>query len=632
MTDFPDLIRFVALKLCGEPNARLSSKDELRFGSNGSLAVMVDGPKKGTYFDHEHQAGGGVVELVISKLGGDKRAAIEWLEHTFGLERPQAPRARREIACYRYTDEAGHVLFEVVRFDPKEFRQRKPDGRGGYDWKVKDVRQVPYRMPELLAALDEGRRVYIVEGEKDVDRLAKLGVIATCNAGGAGKWRAEYGDLFRQADVVIVPDNDDAGRDHADQVAQSLDGKAASVRVLELPDLPRKGDVSDWLDAWGTAEALHRLSDLAPAWRAGLLSRSKGTTYPAVWYGDEDREPPLSWMVKGLLVDGGLSSIFGAPGTSKTFLALDLALSIAHGRDWFGRRTAAGGVVYVTGEGSSGFRQRMKAWRQENEGAPRVPFVLVPSSVNLFDDDDGVKALIGDVRSHASVMGVPVRLIVLDTLSRMIGSGDEDKARDINVVVQRAERLQRETGAHVLIVHHSGKDRDRGMRGSNALLGAVDAAIEVTISESGVCEAQFPKIKDGGDQDALRYRLSKSVLGHDEDGDEIASCVIRPTDANDGATKAAGPKLTDVQRIGLNALREAAVEAGQVGGTTRAPPDVPCVPLSTWRQHAYRLGISDAEATSSAHRKAFQRMQERLQVLGIIGIDGDWAWIAKRDV
>lgn len=623
MTELGDHIGEVARLLFGEPNARLSSKDELRFGTNGSLAVMIGGERKGTFYDHETEEGGGVFDLIARKLGGDRRTAREWFEERFGTSAPPA-RSRREVARYPYRDEAGGVLFEVVRFEPKEFRQRRPDGRGGYDWSVKGVRQVPFRLPELLADLDAGRTVFVVEGEKDVERLRAKGVPATCNAGGAGKWRPELVDHFRGADVVILPDNDDAGRDHADKVASALTGTAASVRVLDLPDLPRKGDVSDWLDRGGTAEALLRLSDLAPVWRP--VTRTK---LPAVWYGDEDAGDPLSWLVKGVLVDGGFSCIFGAPGTSKTFLALDLALSVAHGRDWFGRRVVGGGVVYVTGEGSAGFRQRMKAWRQDNEGAPRVPFVMVPASVNMYDDDEGANALIADVRAHAVAMEGGVKLIVLDTLSRMIGSGDEDKAKDINVVVQRAERLQRETGAHVLLVHHSGKDRDRGMRGSNALLGAVDAAIEVTVSESGLCEAQFPKIKDGGDQEPLRYRLTKSVLGYDEDGDEVASCVIRPADASDGATKATGPRLTDAQKIGLNALQEALAEAGQTGGTRRAPPAVPHVPLSKWREHAYRLGISDALATASAHRKAFQRMMERLQVLGIIGVDGEWVWIAK---
>ena len=205
MSDFADLMRDVALALCGEPNTRLSSKAELRFGSNGSLAVMIDGPKKGTFFDHENQAGGGVLDLVMSVRGGDRRAALDWLERTFRLDKPQpADRPAREVARYPYLDETGALLFEVVRLEPKTFRQRRPDGRGGFDWSVKGVRQVPYRLPELMKGLNDGKTVFIAEGEKDVDRLCSLGVTATCNAGGAGKWKADFATLFRHANVVLL--------------------------------------------------------------------------------------------------------------------------------------------------------------------------------------------------------------------------------------------------------------------------------------------------------------------------------------------------------------------------------------------------------------------------------------------
>ena len=296
-----------------------------------------------------------------------------------------------------------------------------------------------------------------------------------------GKWREHFSETLAGADVVIVPDNDEAGQNHIEQVARALDGKAARVRVLDLVNLPRKGDVSDWLGRGERGpDDLYALAENTPTWR-----HHPTANLSAVWYGDEDNEAALSWLVKGLLIDGGLSAVFGSPGSSKTFMVLDLALHVAHGQDWFGKKVATGGVVYVSGEGGGGMRLRMKAWRKEKGGPDRAPFVLVPESVNLFDDDAGAEMLIADVRAHAVAMDCPVRLVVLDTLSRMIGSGDEDKARDINVIVQRAERIQRETGAHVLVVHHSGKDRDRGMRGSNALLGAVDAALEVARFDSG---------------------------------------------------------------------------------------------------------------------------------------------------
>lgn len=621
MNDFADLMEPVAQRLLGLPNAHLSSKDEWRFGTRGSLSVKVGGPHKGTWNDHEAATGGGVLDLIAREKGGDRKDALDWLKHEFGdvAGRPETQGNRRVVATYAYTDEAGDLLFEVVRFEPKDFRQRHPDGQGGFAWNLKGVRLVPYRLAEVIEDLAQERTIFIVEGEKDVDRLRALGIPATCNPAGAGKWRDEFSPTFAGADVVILPDNDDAGREHGEKVARSLAPFVGRVRVVELPNLPRKGDVADWLKAGGTVEALHALVEQASTWRPKTATR-----LPVIWYGDEDSAPPLSWLVKGLMVDGGLSAIYGPPGTSKTFVALDLALHVAHGRDWFGRRVAPGAVIYVSGEGASGMLLRMKAWRREKGDDTRAPFALVPSSVNLFDDDVGAEMLIDDVKAHAGMLGVPLRLVVLDTLSRMIGSGDEDKARDINVVVQRAEKIQRETGAHVLIVHHSGKDRDRGMRGSNALLGAVDAAIEVSRDEpSGICEGKIAKVKDGSAVAPFTYELRQSVLGLDEDGEEITSCVVEPTDARPGETKGK-PRLSDVECIALDALDAALIDRGVAQPITSVPSGGRAVKIEEWRRHAYSKGIT--EGTEEARRKAFQRVRQSLQKKKVIGFEGEWAW------
>jgi 5S rRNA maturation endonuclease (ribonuclease M5) len=150
-------------------------------------------------------------------------------------------------ATYPYVDEAGELLYEVVRFRPKSFRQRRPDGNGGWEWSLKGVQRVLYRLPKVVEVAMAGGKVCVVEGEKDVAALERLGLTATCNAGGAGKWRAEYAESLRGAQVGIIADADAPGRKHATEVAASLDGIAASVKLLE----PAEGckDVSDHLAA-----------------------------------------------------------------------------------------------------------------------------------------------------------------------------------------------------------------------------------------------------------------------------------------------------------------------------------------------------------------------------------------------
>ncbi len=180
----------------------------------------------------------------------------------------------RIVSTYDYRDERGELLYQAVRMEPKDFRQRRPAEGGGWTWSTKGVRRVLYRLPGLLAT-DPSQTVFVAEGEKDVDNLARLGFAATCNVGGAGKWLSQYNDVLRGRPIAILPDNDQPGRDHAEKVAHNLHGVAASVKVVELPGLPPKGDVSDWLVAGGTVEELQRLVEAAPEWKPASKPKTK---------------------------------------------------------------------------------------------------------------------------------------------------------------------------------------------------------------------------------------------------------------------------------------------------------------------------------------------------------------------
>jgi putative DNA primase/helicase len=162
------------------------------------------------------------------------------------------------VKTYDYCDEKGELIFQVVRMEPKSFRQRRPKPGGGWDWSVKGVRKVVYRLPELLA--NPERAVIIVEGEKDVDNLLGLNVLATCSAGGAGKWSEEHTEPLRGRRVFIIPDNDGPGRKHAEDVAKSLAGITKQVKIIELPNLPEKGDVSDWIAGGSTISQLKKIA------------------------------------------------------------------------------------------------------------------------------------------------------------------------------------------------------------------------------------------------------------------------------------------------------------------------------------------------------------------------------------
>lgn len=168
-------------------------------------------------------------------------------------------------ATYDYVDTAGKLRYQVCRYPGKKFAHRRPAGSGGWIWDTKGVERVPYNLPAVLKAIECSENVYIAEGEKDADELAALGLTATTNSGGAGKWTDRLAAYFKDANAIVLPDNDEPGKDHAKAVAKSLEGVATSVKLLELPGLDEKQDVSDWLAAGGTKATLLELSNASAA-------------------------------------------------------------------------------------------------------------------------------------------------------------------------------------------------------------------------------------------------------------------------------------------------------------------------------------------------------------------------------
>lgn len=222
---------------------------------------------------------------------------------------------RRISETYDYEDERGELLYQVVRFEPKDFRQRRPNDDGGWIWDLKGVRRVLYRLPELLKA-DPSSTVFICEGEKDVDRLRSHGLmIATCCAGGAVKWKHVDDSPLHGRHVVVIPDNDRPGINHAQQVAAALHGKAASVKVLGPLVEIEHGDASDFLDDGGDPEDLDRLATEAAKWKPG--------------------PPPVAPAYRS--ADASMSAVRSMAKTSKG-LRLSMAELSDQIAEWFDRR------------------------------------------------------------------------------------------------------------------------------------------------------------------------------------------------------------------------------------------------------------------------------------------------------
>jgi putative DNA primase/helicase len=367
-----------------------------------------------------------------------------------------APPARTEVAAYDYKSASGTLLFQVVRYNPKGFSQRRLVG-GEWVYNLDGVDRVPYRLPEVVAASD----VVITEGEKDADRLAALGITATCNPSGASKWRPEFGPLFAGKSVVILPDNDDPGRKHAEEVRASLAPYARKVRVVELPGLPPKGDVSDWLDAGNTPEQLTALirPSVAPTLDAYIASFG-GTDTPDLY--------------PDIIPTGGLVIFVGQPRSFKTMAALQMMFSVASGQRWLGHDpTRSGSCLYVSEEGSRRkVSDRLIAMRAAYQ--PTRPIHI------LHREGITLGAPTWDrVRETLDEMDDP-QLVVLDTLAALM-TGDENSVADIREALRPIQALITDYGVTVALVHHINKGGEgrmgNRMRGSSALWGACDGTL-----------------------------------------------------------------------------------------------------------------------------------------------------------
>lgn len=420
--------------------------------------------------------------LMSCKAGCDTRAVVVALGLTMAdlfvpSDRPSvgssAPLARSTdtlVKSYDYTDADGVLLFQVCRqrepSGKKTFRQRRPDGRGDWVWSLGDVEPVLYRLPDVLSAVESGRPVYVVEGEKDADALAELGYAATTNPMGAGKWRESMSGAFRGGEVVILPDNDEPGRSHGEQVAASLTAAGASVRVVALPDLPAKGDVSDWLDGGGSVETLEGLIGQTRIWSPDPSRRSVWRL-DEILANDELMRPPLPIIPR--MVWRGRSTLLSAQYKSgKSTLTGFLAAQVSMGGTFLGDPVAAGGVVILALEEALGDIGR----RLRHFGAQPDRVWIVSDLPREADERPAELARI--------IERLTPTVVVIDTLGAY-GHGlvdNENDAAQMGPLLQELTNVAHRRNVGLVIVHHTGVSGRT--RGSTSIPAGTDIVIEVT--------------------------------------------------------------------------------------------------------------------------------------------------------
>ena len=532
--EFAPLMGEVARHLLGDPNPALSSETEWRYGTRGSLSVDLE---KGSFYDHELGMGGGVLDLVSreTQLNGPER--LDWLKakglvyetHEGHRDKPKL------IATYDYCDESGKLLMQVVRFEPKDFRQRRPPSpgdssdmiKGGWVWSVKGVRRTPYRLPDLLEA-DE-RVLFIVEGEKDCDRLWDLGVPATCNPGGANKWHTDLTKYFIGADVVIVPDRDQAGQEHAAKVAGTLAGAAKRVRVLELwqdwPEMPLKGDVVDWLARGGTVERLYALAGKCADFSCARETEKSAYPVPlrSAFPIDEKTIPLRDWIIPGLLLRRNLSVLVAPPASGKSLLTLQLAIAIALGiawGGWFPRAPEKVLVINAEDDFDEMCRRLCAAARDMGVDqaalVDRIYLADAPETIVIAKMDHRTKSVIrtplGD-QLVATIQQAGIGVAIADPFAETF-EGDENSNSEVKWAGILWREVARKTGAALWLVHHTRKyagsmaGEQDASRGGGALIGT--ARIMSTLFNMTEDEAKLLDVLEDDRTDYVRFDDAKS--------------------------------------------------------------------------------------------------------------------------
>jgi putative DNA primase/helicase len=354
--------------------------------------------------------------------------------------------AMRIEAVYGYLDEKRELLFEVVRYTPKYFRQRQPDRRGGWIWNLKGVRRVLYRLPEVQNA----RTVVICEGEKDCEAARNLDVVATCNPGGAGKWQDEYSECLRGKRIAIIADADEPGRRHAQQVATSLAGKTESLKVIELPG---SKDLSDWIAAGGNKDALKGFIETCPEW-----TPTKSAAPCAIMRQFSEIKPELlRWLWPGRIPLGKLTLLVGDPGLGKSLATIDIAARVSRGASFpDGAACEPGAVILASAEDDPGDTIRP---RLDNAGADvarvhtlegmRVTLSDNSTAERPFDLEAGIATL------EDALARVPgVRLIIVDPISAYLGSADSNTNADVRGILAPLAILAAKHAVAVLCVTH----------------------------------------------------------------------------------------------------------------------------------------------------------------------------------
>jgi hypothetical protein len=591
-----------------------------------------------------------------------------------------------------YTDEDRQPVFVKQRLKVgdtgKTYRLYKIDEHGRKQSTLSDARIVPYNLPALLDAKTAGRNIFLVEGEKAADAIKSIGMIATTAHTGAGSWPAAITEYFAGAQVIILPDNDVAGWGYAYKAAEAILPIVKSLKVVDL-GLQGQGDdayefveshdpnmmigssrdklvalvkaaaVITSLDQLTMPERLnpvmnsivysHLNNETAPAEviakefeaePAAPKEPPKPTKQIAIEHWDSIQDEPVKWLIHSVIPVGAFTALYGPPGSFKSFIALDIAESIATGRTWMGNEVIEqGAVLYICGEGFGGVGARIKACKQHHQTEDGAPIYVIRHQLNLRASVEDFNALMIAIENLVSELGINFKMIIVDTLARAFGGGNENDSADMGAFITACGRIQQIVqDCALMILHHSGKDQSRGLRGHSSLLGAVDTELELLrFEESMKGLITVSKQKDGQDNTRIGFEMVKVELAAPNKslqiGDPVTSLAVQASELGqfdsakkDGKGNSGKGKN---QRLVMNSLESVVKSKGllkYIEGSQRT-----VVKLDDWRSELWsKMGCTDED--KSTFKTVWHRAKMQLVESGQGGISDGFVWMQFKPV
>ena len=445
----------------------------------------------------------------------------------------------RETARYPYLDRSGNLLFEVVRYlkpdGKKAFKPCRPDGKGGLVWNLDGIERVPYRLPQLLNA----ETVYLPEGEKDVHTLEEWGLAASCNPGGSGNSRlyANWADYFRDKHIVITPDNDEAGRKHAAAKAAALVAAAASLRIVELPNLPAKGDVTDWRNMGGTFDQFRELVAAAKPIDAAALSelrerwrRAEEESHRAARAGSlvtrrvsDIEAKPVSWLWPRRIARGKVSIIAGNPGLGKSQVTASIAAIVTTGGHWpmDGSQCTPGDVVFLSAEDDPADTVRP---RLEAAGANLKRVHVVDAVILGYTGEGQQQNRIFSLQQDMDALSVKlaelgdVAAVIIDPITAYLGDVDSHRNAEVRALLAPLSGLAAKHSIAIIGVSHlnksAGAEPLMRVNGSLAFVAAARAAYLVAPDPQDPARRFFLPMKNniGPDSEGLAFQIEGAIV------------------------------------------------------------------------------------------------------------------------